>query len=159
GVLDHQHAPRAERDDAVAYFGADRPAAAGHDDRFVLHKTFESLVIDLHPRPQQQILDIDGREPQRLAAVIERRKATGGEPQPPGPHQDRFGFCFQRESAWREHKPRHVDIALAELGDDALDIVWTAEHGNAAYGLAPIRHGRRQDAHGADLRHRSTPAP
>ena len=155
GVLDHQHAPRAEGHDAIADFGADRPAAAGHDDRFVPHEVFEPMVVDLHAGPQQQVLDIDRRKPQRLAAVVERRKPAGGEPETPRPHQDRFRLRFGRERARREHEPCHVDAAIAEIGDDALDVVRTAEHGNAAYGLAPIGQGRRQDAHRTDLRHRA----
>ena len=53
GVLDDQHAPRAEGYNAVANFGSDGAAAAGYDDRFVSHETFQAVVIDLHPRPQQ----------------------------------------------------------------------------------------------------------
>src|SRR5262245_22343867 len=55
---------------------------------------------------------------------------------------------------WRKHQARHVGAALAELVDDAFEIVWTANHGNSAYGLAAVGQGRRQNADGLDLRHR-----
>ena len=74
GILDHQQPRRAEGDDAIADFRADRAAAAGDDDRLALDEIFQPPVIDLHARPQQQILDIDRREPQRFAAFVERRQ-------------------------------------------------------------------------------------
>ena len=60
GILDHQQPRRAEGDDAIADFRADRAAAAGDDDRLALHEILEPPVVDLHARPQQQVLDATG---------------------------------------------------------------------------------------------------
>ena len=71
GILDDQQPLGAEGDDAVADLGADRAAAAGDDDRPAFQETFQPRIIDLDGRPQQQVLDIDRREPRHLAAIAE----------------------------------------------------------------------------------------
>ena len=53
--------------------GADRAAAAGHHDRAALQEIFQPRIVDLHRRPQQQVFDIDRRQPRQLRR---RRRAT-----------------------------------------------------------------------------------
>ena len=73
-ILDHQQPRGAERHDAVANLRTDRSAAAGDDDRLALHQRFETRVVDLFARPQQQILDRDSWS----AAARRRSPATAG---------------------------------------------------------------------------------
>ena len=74
-ILDHQHALGAEGQHALADFRADRAAAAGDDDRLAADELLKPLIIDLHARPQQQILDRDRRQlhrrcrPNRATAI------------------------------------------------------------------------------------------
>ena len=82
-ILQHQQPRGAERHDAVADLRADRAAAAGDHDGLALHEAFQPLVVDLDARPQQQILDRDRREPQRLplaSRLLERRQPARGRP-------------------------------------------------------------------------------
>ena len=85
-------------------------------------------VVDLDAGPQQQVFDLDRREPQRLAALVERRQPAGREPEPARPHQDRFGLRLRLERGRREHQAGHLDLAVGEIGDDALEIVESAQH-------------------------------
>ena len=151
GILHHQQARGAECHDAVADFRADRAAAAGDDDRLVLHEGFDPAVIDLHGRTQQQILDIDRRKTQSLAAFVERGQAAGRKPKPPRLHQERFRLCIGRERRRREHDPCDAPARIAKLGHDTFEIVEIAAHRNAADRLALVRDGRRQDADRPDF--------
>ena len=139
GILDHQEPRGAESDDAVADFRADRAAAAGDDDRLALHHRFEPLVVDLHARPQQEILDIDRGEAQRLAALVKRRQPAGRKPEPPRLHQNGLRLELRCKRRRREHKARHLLPALGELGDRLFEFVKAADHRNPAHRLAPIR--------------------
>ena len=57
GIFDDQQPRGAEGHDTVADLRADRSAAAGDDHRLVLHQGFETRVVDLLARTQQQVLD------------------------------------------------------------------------------------------------------
>ena len=107
GILHDQQARGAERHDAVADFRADRAAAAGDDDRLALQELSQPAVVDLHARPQQQILDRHRRELQRRAGF---RPATAAgliaKPEPPRLHQDRLGAAVGLEGRGRQHEPR-----------------------------------------------------
>ncbi len=69
GILHDQEARGAEGDDALADLGPDRAAAAGDDHRLALDQRFEPRIVDLLARPQQEVLDRDGREARRVAAL------------------------------------------------------------------------------------------
>ena len=76
-------------------------------------KSFETPVVDLHPRAEQQVLDIDRRKPQRLAAFVERRQPAGDQPQAPRPHQYCFRLRLGRERARRKDEPFHIGAATS----------------------------------------------
>ena len=69
GVLDYQHALGPEGEDAVANLRADRAAAAGYYDGLAPDECFQSPVIDVHPRTQQQVLHFNWGEPQRFSPL------------------------------------------------------------------------------------------
>ena len=151
GILDDEQPRRAERDDAVANLGADRAAAAGHHHRFAVEEGFQPRVIDLHARPQQQILDIDRRQPRHFAGVIERRQPADRKPETARMHQGRFGFCIRLECRRREDHPRDRSVALRKVVDDGIERRKIAENGNAANRLALIASGLRQHADRPDF--------
>ena len=114
-------------------------------------KAFQPPVIDLHARPQQQVLDIDRRQPRHLAAVIERRQPAHREAEPARAHQGRFGLGVRLERRRREDHARDDGAALRQIADHALEIVEIAKHRNAADRLPPIGARRRQHADRPDL--------
>ena len=131
-ILHDQQPRRTEGHDAVADLRADRAAAAGDDDRLALQETFEPAVVDLHARPQQQILDRDRRELQCLPVSSSDGSRLIGKPEPPRLHQDRFGAAAGIERRRRQDQPRHRRLALAQQRDDVFEIVEAAEHRHAA---------------------------
>ena len=137
-ILDHQHTGGAEGDDAVADFRADRAAAAGDNDRLAAHELLQPPVIDLDARAQQQILDIDRREPQRLAAFVKRREPAGRKSEAPRLHQDCFRLQCRVERRGREHDARDRSPALGGLGHRLFEIIEPADDGDAAHRLTLI---------------------
>ncbi len=103
-----------------------------------LDEILQPPVVDLHARPQQQVFDIDRREAQRLHAVVERRQAAGGKPEPARPHQQRVGRHIRLEGRRRQHDAPHIGAAIGKIGHHAFEIVEIAEHRNAADRLALI---------------------
>ena len=145
GILDHQQSRGAERRDALANLRTDRTAAAGDDDRLVLHQRFEPRVVDLLAGAQQQILDRNRRQPRRVAA-LQRRQAADDQPEPARPHQNGFRMRFRIERRRRHHHARDRLVAPGEIADHVLDVVDPAQHRNIADRLATIGRRRRQHA-------------
>ena len=156
GMLDHQQAARAESDDAVADFGADRAAAARHDDGFCAYKILKPPVIDLHAGPQQEVFDGDRRKLDGRPFGIERRKLAHAEAKLAGTDQNRLRPRLRRQRRRRKHKPRHPLAATLQIGDDLLEVLDIAQHAQAADRLAAIRQRRRENADGPDLLDRPT---
>ena len=144
-ILDHQQPRSAERHDAVANLRTDRTAAAGDDDRLVLHQRFETRIIDFFAGAQQQVLDGNRRQSRRIPA-LQRRQAADNQPEPARPHQDGFGPRLGVECRWRHHHARDRLVAPGEIGDHVLDIVDAAEHRNVPDHLAAVGRRRRQQA-------------
>ena len=137
-IFDHQQPRGAEGNDAIADFRADRAAAAGDDDGLALHEGFQPPVVDLHARPQQQILDIDRREPQRLPAFVERRQPAGGQAKTLAPSSGSFPACTSGSSADGVSTTRATGRPRAgEIADDAFEIVEIAQHRDAAHRSGP----------------------
>ena len=138
-------------DHAVANLRTDRAAAAGDHDRSALEEAFEPRVIDLHARPQQQVLDIDRRQARRLAAVFERGQPSDGKPEAARVHQGCFRLGLGREGAGGENHAGNRRAALRAVVHHAVEGVEAAENRNAADRLPLVGRGRRQDADRPDL--------
>ncbi len=145
-ILDDQQPAGAEIDDAIADLGADRAAAAGDDDGLAGDEVLETPIIDLHARPQQQIFDIDRRQPQRFLAGVERRHPAGGETEPARQHQHRFRMQVRTERARRQHQPADANALRPQRDDGRFKIGEETAHRNAAQLLALIGRRRRQNS-------------
>ena len=151
GILDDEKPVGMKVDDPVADFGPDRAAAASDHDGLAFDEVLKSPVIDRHARSQQQILDSDRRQPQRLLADAERRHPAGCETEPPRLHQHRFRMQLRRQCARRQYHPANTYVLRSQRGDDFFEIFGAAAHGNAANCGALIGRRRRENADRAHI--------
>ena len=121
-----------EIDDPFANLGADRSAAAGDHHGLALDEVLKPPVVDFYAGAEQQVLDIDRREPQRLLAGAERRHAAGGETEPTRLHQHRLRMQLRRQCAWRQHQPADLDALRPQSNDGQFKITEEAAHRNVA---------------------------
>ena len=155
-MLDHQQTARAESDNAVADFGADRAAAASYDDGFCAYEILKPPVIDLHAGPQQEIFDGDRRKLNGHPFSIERWKLAHAEAELAGTDQNSLRPRLRRQCRRRKHKPGHPLAATLQVDDNLLKVLDITQHAQAADRLTAIRQRRREDADGPDLLDRAT---
>src|SRR4029078_907094 len=116
-MLDYEQRAGAESEHAVADFGANRTAAARHDDGFCAYKILKPPVINLHARPQQKVFDSHWRKLDGRPLGIERRKLAHAEAKLAGTDQNRLRPRLRRQCRRRKHKPGNPLAPTLELRD------------------------------------------
>jgi hypothetical protein len=113
GVFQDQQAGGPEGDQPITDFRADRAATAGDDRSFAVHQCLDALVVDPDARAEQQILDRDRRELERLPG-IERRQSAGGETETAGADQDRLRLRLRHQGGCRQHQADDLGVARGD---------------------------------------------
>ena len=105
--------------------------------------------------PQQQILDLEGRELRVAHALAEARHARERQAEAAGAGDEHVGIGLRRERARRRDEAADRDAALLEILHDLVEVAEIAEHRDAADRLAEIVGPVREDALRLELPHRS----